>query len=186
MRHWCWKAFCTYYRLMTDDDIIKTAALLKLLKPGRLPYPIFEQIARLVALPILELIPYRRTNTGNLEILLLERPADDPFWPNLFHTPGTVIRATDLNKQANGVQLAFSRLVRDELLNTNLGPPKFVASLLHESKRGVEQAQVYCAELLDDPKTGHIFAINNLPKAIVAHQNNFINKVADYLKGQTG
>lgn len=165
---------------MTDDEIRQAIELLKKLQPGFLPYPIFEQAARLLALPILELVPYRFVDE-RIEILLLERPSDDRFWPNLLHTPGTVIRATDLDERNHGLQMAFERLVRDELAGLQLGPPTFVASLLHESKRGVEQAQVYCAELLEEPKVGKLFAVQELPTNLIAGQHDFIEKVVEQL-----
>jgi len=166
---------------MTDDEIQQATDLLKKLEPGFLPYPVFEQVARLVALPILELVPYRMAN-GQLEILLLERPANDRFWPNALHTPGTVIRASDLNAQTHGLEAAFTRLVRDELGDVRLGAPQFVASLLHESKRGTEQAQVYCAELLEEPKVGKLFAVSELPENLIAQQHDFIQRVAGRLR----
>lgn len=165
---------------MTDDEIRQTTELLGKLQPGFLPYPIFEQLARLVALPILELVPYRLVD-GRIEILLLERPSDDRFWPGLLHTPGTVIRATDLDEQNYSLQAAFERLVRDELGDVELGAPMFVASLLHESKRGVEQAQVYCAELLEEPKVGKLFAVQELPANLIAGQYDFIQQVVERL-----
>jgi len=166
---------------MTDDEIRQTTELLKKLQPGFLPYPIFEQAARLLALPILELVPYRFID-GRIEILLLERPSNDRFWPGSLHTPGTVIRATDLDKQNQGLQVAFERLVEDELGGVQLGPPLFIASLLHESKRGVEQAQVYCAELLEEPKVGKLFAAQELPGNLVAGQHDFIRQVIERLQ----
>lgn len=165
---------------MTDDEIRQATELLKGLEPGFLPYPIFEQVARLVALPILELVPYR-FKSGRIEILLLERSGNDRFWPNMLHTPGTVIRATDLNEQTHSLQAAFDRLVHDELGDVRLGPPMFIASLLHESKRGTEQAQVYCAELLEEPKVGRLFSVQDLPENLIAQQHDFIRQVAERL-----
>jgi hypothetical protein len=56
-----------------------------------------------------------------------------------------------------------------------------VASLLHESKRGVEQAQVYCAELLEEPKVGKLFAVQELPANLIAGQYDFIQQVVERL-----
>src|SRR5580704_17304344 len=97
------------YESMDDNEVNQTTNLLKKLEPGFQPYPIFEQIARIVVLPIVELIPLRMHN-GTLQVLLIQRAADDEYWPNLWHTPGTVVRSTDL---PNGQQTnwpAYERL----------------------------------------------------------------------------
>ena len=169
---------------MDEEKTDQLTNLLKELKAGFLPYPVFEQVARLVALPILELVPYRVVD-GRIEVLMLQRSEDDPFWPNMWHAPGTVIRATDLNAQTHDLQSAFDRLIHDELMSVKLGPAVFVASVLHESKRGAEQAQIYCAELLEEPKNGKLFAVDSLPEEFMAHQQDFINLVARQVKERT-
>lgn len=171
--------------IMDEEKTEQLTNLLKELKPGFLPYPVFEQVARLVALPILELVPYRVV-ADRIEVLLLERPENDPIWPNMWHAPGTVIRATDLNAQTHDLRSAFDRLVHDELMGVALGPTVFVASVLHESKRGAEQAQIYCSELLEEPKNGKLFAVDSLPEQFMAHQQDFINLVARKVKENTG
>ena len=157
---------------MTDDYIQQTAALLKQFEPGFLPYPVFEQVARLVALPIVEFIPLRKTDTG-IEVLLIARPHDDVLWPDLLHTPGTVVRATDFGTEAT-VWPPFSRIIHDELLDTELGQPQYVGSLLNKSKRGVEQAQIYWVEVLGDPKVGTFYPVTNLPSTLMDSQKTFI------------
>ncbi len=158
---------------MTDDEIQQTADLLKRFEPGFLPYPIFEQVARIVALPIVEFIPLRKTESG-VEVLLIARSADDALFPGLLHTPGTVVRATDYGSEANGLWLPYRRIIHDELQDTELGKPQYVGSLLNKSKRGAEQAQIYWIEVLGDPKVGSFYAVTDLPDSLMDSQVNFI------------
>jgi hypothetical protein len=159
---------------MDEHEIAKTAASLMKLSPGFLPYPIFEQIARLVALPILEVIPLRLLN-GKVEVLLIERPADDPLWPRALHTPGTVIRATDISIKEQKQWEPFRRIIEEELKATNVGPPQYVGIQLHESKRGIEQAQLYWVEVKGPPAIGKFYNAKQLPDRLIASQLDFIH-----------
>lgn len=161
---------------MTDKEIQATADLLKKLEPGFLPYPIFEEVARLVALPIIEFIPLRHRG-GKTEVLLIARADDDPLWPGLLHTPGTVIRATDLVQDTTNWP-AFQRILHDELEDAEVGKPHYVGSIFHASKRGAEQAQLYWIEVLDKPKVGQFYPIDDLPTHLMNHQYKFIAEAA--------
>lgn len=156
---------------MNNNDITNLVALLQYLEPGFYPYVLFKALCRLVAVPIVELVPLRQTQNGTIEVLLLERSEDDDIWPNEVHTPGTVVRATDAGAGIDGV---FRRIIQDELGGLKLTTPEFVTSLLHESKRSTEQAEVYWAEVLEGPKQGYFCSVNNLPKNIIDSQRTFI------------
>jgi hypothetical protein len=163
---------------MTHEDIQTTADLLKRLQPGFLPYPIFEQVARLVALPIVEFIPLRKGLDGATEVLLVARDADDPFWPNMLHTPGTVVRATDLHKGDQDDWQAFERILKDEMKGTKVGPPQYVGSIFHDSKRGAELAQIYWVEVLEEARVGVFYDITALPMQLMDSQIAFIVQAA--------
>ena len=164
---------------MGDDDIIRTAELLKGLEPGFLPFPIFEQVARLVALPIVEFIPLRRHN-DQTEVLLIARPDDDVLFPGLLHTPGTVVRATDIFREGGTDWVPFERILHEELFDTEVGPPHFFGSQLHASKRGAEQAQLYWVEVLAAPKIGEFYAVDQLPTGLIESQLIFINEAVKH------
>ena len=146
--------------------------LLKQLEPGFLPYDIFVQIARLVVMPIIEFVPLRM-NGGNVEVLLLHRGKDDQIWPDEWHTPGTVIRATD--NQAE-IYKAFERIIKDELKNTKVTDGHFVGTIFHSSKRGMEHSQVFWVEVLGEPKAGKFYPTDNLPDSLMVSQRKFINQ----------
>ena len=146
--------------------------LLKDIKPGFLPRPLFVEVARIIALPILEVVPIRLRN-GSAEVLFLKRAIDDAFWPSAMHTPGTVIRATDIID--GSIESAFSRIINDELAGTQVTAPSFVCLDARTSLRGAEQAQVYWVEVLGEPKAGVFFPVGSLP-TLVETQAKFIDK----------
>jgi len=166
-----------------DADADKIAALLSRYEPGFLPYPIFVQIARLVALPIVEFVPLRKSDQG-VEVLLIARPEDDPLWPGLLHTPGTVIRATDLHKEQQENWLAFERILKEELGGTEVKTPHYVGCIFHQSKRGAEQAQLYWVEVLGDPKAGTFYPVNSLPDNLIDSQLRFITEASRHFQNQ--
>ncbi len=167
---------------MTDEDVQKTARLLRQLAPGFLPYPIFEQVARLVALPIVEFIPLRRSVTGDVEVLLIERGNDDPLWPGTLHTPGTVVRATDVHKGRQDGWAVFARILHDELHDTPVGEPHYVGSMFHDSRRGAEQAQLYWVEVKGEPRVGEFYNAESLPETLMASQVDFIRQAVEDFK----
>jgi hypothetical protein len=170
---------------MSDDEIYQLTELLKKLEPGFQPYPVFEQIARIITLPVYELVPLRESKDGELEILLLNRGPDDPYWPNMLHTPGTVMRASDVQGGGEN-QTSHQRIVNDELQGTQLGSSHFVCNVLHESKRGTEQAQVFWAEVIGEPKVGNFYPVSDLPEILIDSQKHFIQAVIDDYDEQTG
>jgi hypothetical protein len=156
---------------MTEAEIKATAQLLKKLEPGFLPFDIFVQIARLVALPIIEFVPLRLNARGQTEVLLIER---EDYWPWGLHTPGTVVRATDVGGK---VYQAFER-VKAELQGTSISDPHYVGSNLHKSHRGAEQAQIFWVEVLGEPTIGEFHLVDTLPPRTMDSQVRFIKQAA--------
>ncbi len=154
--------------------------LLKNLKPGFLPYDVFVEIARLATLSIIEFVPLRLNTAGEIEVLLLPREKDDPIWPGQLHTPGTVIRPTDTDEHL--YELAFERIVNDELKGTKVSAPHFVENILNKSKRGTENAQIYWVKVLNEPLAGTFYSISDLPKNLIDSQQDFIRMAADNFK----
>lgn len=157
---------------LNKDEEKQLVELLSKLEPGFLPYGIFVQIARLVVMPIIEFVPLR-LNKGSVEVLLLHRGKDDPIWPDEWHTPGTVIRATD--NQAD-IYKAFERIIKDELRGTQVSNGHFVGTILHPSKRGVEHAQIFWVEVLGEPAVGEFYPADNLPVSLIESQRKFIGQ----------
>lgn len=143
------------------------------LQPGFLPRDIFAQITRLVVTPIIEVVPLRKVG-NSVEILLLRRPASDPNWANMLHTPGTVLRADD---EKRGLSSAFNRIFLDELKGVDvLGKPVFVGFEFHQVARGSELALIHWIEVKDNNGVGTFCDSEALPADIVNTQRDFIAK----------
>lgn len=160
----------TETKKLSPTDIATITKLLAQLEPGFLPYELFIAVARLVVLPILEFVPLR-IRKGKIEVLMLQKQ-EAPF-TGLWHTPGTVIRATDVAAHKDGVWPPMSR-IQDEIGGIEIGLPYFVGNVLHQNDRGAEQAQVFWVEVVGEPKIGAFFAVDSLPQNIIGSQEKFI------------
>jgi hypothetical protein len=157
-----------------DAEIQLAAETLSRLQPGFLPFSIFHEITRLTTTPIIEVVPLRR-NGDVVEILLLKRDANDPVWPNQFHTPGTVLRATD------SLKTALERISNNELIGVSISEPKFVTNVLHHSGRGMEFSQIYWVNVEGDTSIGQFFDTSQPPDTLVKSQLDFIPQaIEDY------
>lgn len=163
---------------MAIGDEQSAASYLATLTPGKLPLSIFIEVARLTVTPIIELVPLRHRETG-LEVLLLERPEDDPIWAGQLHTPGTVVRASD---RKGSFAEAFDRLLEGELAGAErLGDPVFVTTRFHDVQRGAELAHIYTVELAESGEAGSFYPVKALPSRLVASQKEFILEAAAHV-----
>jgi hypothetical protein len=163
---------------LSAKEVRAISALLTRLDPGYVPYPIFEQLARIMALPIVEFIPLRLGPENKVEVLLIERPPEDTLFRDMLHTPGTVIRATDVVSKGGKNWSAFERILQDELQGVEVSDLHYVGSIFHASKRGAEQAQLYWLEVVGTPKVGQFYPVDNLPPNLIESQRDFIYQSA--------
>lgn len=163
---------------LSEGELNTLVELLKKVEPGFLPFDLFLQIARLTVLSIIELVPMKILD-DRLQVLLIPREDGDAIWPGMLHTPGTVLRPTDVQ---HGLQVAFERIRKDELGEIKITKPIFVQSLLHQSRRGVEQSQIFLTEVESEPKVGRFYDIDQLPENLVDSQRKFVRNVANYYK----
>jgi hypothetical protein len=134
-------------------------------------------------MPIVEIVPLRISADGKVEVLLLQREADDPIWPGQLHVPGTVIRATDAPGSFDN---PLQRVLTKELPGTKTSEPAFVESILHYSGRGMEASQVYWVEIQNEPAEGVFYVTEDLPETIVQSQLDFIpDAIAHFKTHQT-
>lgn len=152
---------------MSPEEEKQLVSLLEKLEPGFYPEPVFQMFSRLTVSPIVELVPFRET-AGGPEILLIQRPTDDPVWPGELHTPGTGVRPTDVS-----VEDCLKRISADELNGVQFDVEK-TYDLIHHSGRGMEVAQIFYAVLTEDPGVGKFYPIEQLPENIIESQMDFI------------
>ena len=152
----------------------KLAAELDKYDPGYLPEPLFLSIIRLAVLTAIEFIPLRKGPNGAIQVLLFKRPAEDPIWPNMSHTPGTVVRPTDATFED-----AFVRLFQDELHMDNPIEPIFIKTEIIQYKRGAGTAIEYIVPFNQEPSEGIFYDIDNLPLDLIQEQKPMIISAAE-------
>lgn len=158
---------------LQSEEISKTKNTLSQLEPGRLPFDIFTEVCRLTVTPVLEIVCFRRDNTGKIEVALLKRPADDPNWPNMYHVPGGVITPTDSDTGLEGV---VDRICTEKLSVKGVGRPKFIMNDLCKVKRGVELAVVFAIKVEGEVAGAQFYDINILPNNLIEGHNTFISQ----------
>ena len=155
---------------LTNNENQELCKLLAKLEPGMLPSDVFVSIARLTVQPAIEFIPLRK-NGKKIEVLLLPRSDDDPIWPGMLHTPGTILRPNDTE-----FKYPFKRLLDEEIGITGKYKLMFNTSGLFKSERGSGVSFEYILILEDDPKNGEYYDVLQLPDNLVSGQAEFIER----------
>ena len=157
--------------MITKEEIKTVVSLLKKLDEKELlPFDVFMEVTRLSVSAICEIVPLRLNQNGEIEIWLIQREANDPIWPNMWHTPGTVVRPSDIN-----LEMACKRVIEKELGSVKTGSgPEYIKTIYRHSGRGMELSVINWLELLEDPKDGEWCVTSNLPKNMAAGQDVFI------------
>lgn len=159
-------------------------ALLQEMTPGEtIPNSLYNEFARLFRFPALEVIIYKKNKTTNsIEILLGQRPADDPFFANQWHSPGTMLRFSD-NKLEHG----FKRILNEIGITKFKSNPKLVGLLPHTDPRGPSIHLTFIAEINQSPKNNtQYYPVNKLPKNLTPSQKELIRISLPFFKKASG
>lgn len=156
------------------------------LEPGRQDYRLFKETARLFVQSTVELVPIRKGEFNRPEVLLIQRPEDDEFWPNQWHIPGSVALSSDTVKHPSDYDAPLQRILHDELqgdLKVMRGPFE-LGTQRRISPRGHEISIVHWAEVNGDPANGTFFDIADIQRrppegGIVDTHELSIQRVAD-------
>lgn len=164
--------------MMNQDEIKQAEALLSKLEPGYLPELLFHQFTRLSVTGILELVPLRKSSFGNIEVLIRRREEDDPHWPNMLHTPGTVLRPTDSDDYSNALDRVFMEIDRNSF-NYSISQ---IYTIFRSVNRGKELAVVFATEITDTKETDIWIPLEDIDSKIVDTQVEFVKKAAEVFK----
>lgn len=172
--------------MLTEEESAQLAALL-----AKMTWPVSLEVfytlcAKTITVGVdLALI---RTSGPMPEVLLTQRPPDDPFFPGLWHLPGGLVipGQTGLSTIAKralkadaDIQLSVEPecvMVRDILM----GPPG-----LHTSPRGQEIYRLYHYAMQEgDPtvaenETRRFYPLNQMPDQFILHQTPSIAKLRE-------
>lgn len=166
---------------LTSEEDQQLTNLLSKWEGGSISTPVFTELARMTPQPIVEIVIFREKN-GVLETLLIPRPDDDIVWPGKFHTPGTALRTSDYYREDhNPLNGAFERIQNKNELNTTFVSPPIFAGRLHRlGDRGPEVAEVYIAELPEEPSKSknHIW----YPVEQLANNSSFIQHQLEHVQ----
>jgi len=162
---------------MDKKNPIEVATALKEYKPGFLPEPLFVSIAHLAVLTAIEFIPLRKTPDGTIQVLLFQRPATDPIWPSMLHTPGTIVRPSDAT-----LDDGFRRLYKDELSNITAVTPIFTGFNLVHYKRGSAVTLEHIVLLDQEPAGGTFYDVDNLPTTFIEEQRVMVQRAVTKFK----
>lgn len=175
-------------RVLNQDEINQTSmSLLTYKGKGWIDPEIFNSITQIWPSIVFEIVPLRKKE-NKIEIFLLKRDENDPIWPNMLHTPGTVIRTTDDKGWfgSSDLKSPFKRLLEKELnlQNFDLNKINFVGTIIHNSERGMECSFIHWIELDEnfESGSGRFYDINELPDTFVKSQNDFIWKCIEEFK----
>lgn len=157
---------------MTDQETQQLIELLEKVPAGYLPEGVFVNIARLAVLTAIEFVPLRY-NQGKIEVLLLPRPSTDPIWPNLLHTPGTILRSTD-----NSFEDAFKRLCEEEIGVTGNHKIIFTQNSIDKGQRGSAVLFEHILIMDEPPLNGKFYDVQNLPENVIPEMKDLIYRAA--------
>jgi hypothetical protein len=174
----------------SDAEISAAVDVLSRLEAGRLPYPLFMQMARLATLATVELVPLRGSTEKDVEVLLLPRPRGD-LWEGQWHVPGTVILPTDALAHPHDFDAPLSRLIGEtgELRSgvRAVAKPVHIDAERRKTLRGDEFAAIHYVEVEGEPTEGMFYPVRDFPEKIPApgvidHHVGFVEQaVARYL-----
>ena len=151
------------------------AQQLKEVPAGFLQHDLFNQIARLGVLAYIELLAFRLNSNNEVEVLLTMRDANDEFWPNMYHNPGTVLRPNDSDMSFKS---AIDRLMADEYGGKNPEQGPYFAGLWFEQlERGKGLGIISWMELNECP-VGKYYPVSKLPNSIIKGQALYIKNVS--------
>lgn len=153
---------------ISEQETKTLVELLRKCQPGNLPREVFEVMGSLMVYTAIELIPLRQTQRG-VEVLLLPRDDDDPVWPSMLHTTGTIVRPSD-----EDFSDAFERLFKSELPDVPQTVPNFVGTFIRKNARGRVICFEYWLEVETEPSIGKFYSVDDLPDNFIPEQKELL------------
>lgn len=161
---------------LTPDE---TESLVELLEKMERPYPeeLFLALCANVIMCPVEIIPLTREG----KVLLLRRPSTDPWFSNLWHTPGS------LQLKGDTITSTQQRIIENELQGLDCSALEFFGyedvmrgSGEAENPRGQERPLIFVAWVKEESYQGdgRFFPIAELPDDTLSmHKNGFLPKI---------
>ncbi len=144
---------------------------------------LFFALQPFVRLPAVDLAVLRRPpgrhlhSWENFEVLLPQRPPEDPYYPGRLHIPGTVLRGAE--PEISGLK----RLIKTELAQVTTTRPVYVGHMFFDTPRGLALNLLYTA-VLDGDYTGEgdWHPLHDPPRNIIPHQRRQLDQLQDWMR----
>ncbi len=175
-----------------------------------MPRRIFHAIEEKIALTAIETVFLRQVR-GRIQVLLLDRPADDEYYAGQVAGPGSMLLGGDVQSLGGKsfeeeVQLRalvlglmieknwippgltspywrpFSRVCQKELGGWFDTEPIFAAATFYDTPRGAENVLAWICRLDREPKEGKWCDVEWLPSNLVAHHHKLLEMVVPQFK----
>ncbi|MFA4872172.1 MAG: hypothetical protein WC610_03925 [Patescibacteria group bacterium] len=145
--------------------------LLGKVTPKNMTAGVFNAVAKIFRLPAIELVCLRLGASARTEVLLSQRPADDPIFPGQWHTSGTIARLSDASPFDS-----LKRLAKKELgITLDLSALSFTGICYSNHNRGGEIHIIYVYVFYGNAPDNHqFFPIDNLPQPFMEHHHAII------------
>lgn len=133
---------------------------------------VFEAIAGKFVLNEVEALIVK--NEAVKKILLIKRPADDIYWPHLYHSPGTVLRSSD---SPGKYKEAMERIGNE--VGCRVRIIKLLDTGIYRTKRGTSHKIIFLCEASDangNRILGKFFPVHSLPDNTIKHHRDIIKK----------
>jgi hypothetical protein len=159
-------------------------SLLSRLQVNAMPTRVFNVLATKVALTGIS-AAILDARDGGLDILLTQRPLDDP-WAGQWHMPGSIVRPTDAPDEIDveGNYDAAFRRIEKEIKTPFITPPRFIGKYFHRGTRGTGTDLIFICEV-EECEVGEYFPVDALPEKVIGCHRPMIERaVAAYRAGK--
>jgi hypothetical protein len=153
--------------LTSEQEEAVAERYLSNLSPGRYNFPIFAQMARLNVGDTVEIGMIKPPSDirDSSKILLTQRSAEDVFWPNQWHIPGSVILVTDEEKHEQDFSNPIERVLKEVGGDISFKhKPIQTRSVLRSGLRGKELTARFIVQVEGDPDHGEFFDTTDVLK----------------------
>lgn len=132
----------------------------------------FYLSARMFGEACLELFIYRFAPNKKMQLYLLPRPKNDPFYAGMMHLPGARKIPTETGQQT------LARAFRETPFNPKNYVIEHAMNETYKAKRGVEYADIRRVFIHEyNPAIKDFYYLDDLPDNIIAHHKQIIKDV---------
>lgn len=170
---------------------------LQSLELGAVSTKLFNELARIMVVSTIEMVPLRVSEEGKTQVFLTPRPEDD-VWAGQWHVPGTALRASDHIEDRHDFSDAFARLLGTggELHKegiTVVTAPVATDAEVRDTHRGHEFSRIHYVEVEGEPAgeeaRGRYFDVEGFPgnvptPGVIDHHIAFIIDAASKFQEQ--